>query len=71
MLRRDMGKGMKKYLAEQHVLEVNSIEIQIIIEAYIGAVLGVLNWWIENNMSIAEEEIYTKMKIFSGWNFGD
>jgi len=66
-----MGKGMKKYLAEQHVLEVNSIEIQIIIEAYIGAVLGVLNWWIENNMSIAEEEIYTKMKIFSGWNFGD
>ncbi|GIO54533.1 hypothetical protein BK138_01450 [Paenibacillus rhizosphaerae] len=71
LLRRDMGKGMKKYLAEQHAIEVNSIEIQIKIEAYIGAVLGVLNWWFENNMSIDEEEIYTKMNIFTGWNFAE
>lgn len=71
LLRRDMGKGMKRYLAEHHSVEVNSIEIQIKIEAYIGAVLGVLNWWFENNMSIDEEEIYTKMNIFTGWNFAE
>lgn len=71
LLRRDMGAGMKKYLVEHHSIEVDSIEIQIKLEAYIGAVLGVLNWWMENNMSIDEEELYKKMNIFSEWTFAE
>lgn len=68
LLRKDMGAGMKKYLAENGSTEVNSIELQIKIEAYIGAVLGVLHWWMENNISMDEKDLYEKMNIFSEWN---
>ncbi|WP_127537165.1 TetR/AcrR family transcriptional regulator [Paenibacillus illinoisensis] len=71
LLRKAMGAGMKRYLTENGSIEVNSIEIQIKIEAYIGAVLGVLNWWIENNISMDEEDLYKKMNIFSEWNFAE
>ncbi|MEO2255421.1 TetR/AcrR family transcriptional regulator C-terminal domain-containing protein [Paenibacillus amylolyticus] len=71
LLRKDMGAGLLRYLTENGFTEVNSIEIQIKIEAYIGAVLGVFNWWMENNISIDEEDLYKKMNIFSEWNFAE
>lgn len=69
LLRREMGRGLKEYLAKHNSIEENSIDMQIKIEAYIGAVLGVVTWWIESKMPIDHEELYTKMNIFSEWKF--
>lgn len=71
LLRREMGVGIHKYLVENTSLEGNSIDIQIAIEAHIGAVLGVLNWWIENNMPIDKEDIYRKLDILTKLNSRD
>ncbi|MVO98192.1 TetR/AcrR family transcriptional regulator [Paenibacillus lutrae] len=71
LLRKEMGRGMKQYLIEHNSIEENSIDMQIKIEAYIGAVLGVVNWWIQSNIPIDDEEIYAKMNIFSEWKFAD
>ncbi|MMZ58446.1 DNA-binding transcriptional regulator EnvR [compost metagenome] len=71
LLRREMGRGIKQYLAQHNSIEENSIDMQIKIEAYIGAVLGVVTWWIENKMPINHEEIYAKMNIFSEWKFAE
>lgn len=62
---------MKQYLAQHNSIEENSIDMQIKIEAHIGAVLGVVTWWIENKMPIDHEELYTKMNIFSEWKFAE
>ncbi|WP_433944731.1 TetR/AcrR family transcriptional regulator [Paenibacillus sp. SN-8-1] len=71
LLRREMGRGIREYLAKYNSIEENSIDMQIKIEAYIGAVLGVITWWIESNMPIDHEELYAKMNIFSEWKFAD
>ncbi|MEE4564809.1 TetR/AcrR family transcriptional regulator [Paenibacillus polymyxa] len=70
LLRRDIGISMKRYLVEHFQIEDISMDTQIKIEAFIGAILGVLTWWIENNMPINKEELYKKMDIFSEWTFG-
>lgn len=77
LLRREMGAGIHKQLTEDLLtekfsIEDNSIDIQIIIEAYTGAIIGVLSWWIENNMPIDQEDIYRRlmeMEIFPVWDF--
>ncbi|MCB7154241.1 TetR/AcrR family transcriptional regulator [Bacillus stercoris] len=61
LLRREMGSGMKQHLIEDCSIENNSIDMQIAVEAYVGAVLGVLNWWIENNMPIDQENLYKQL----------
>jgi len=71
LLRREMGTGIKKYLIEHNSIEEISIDMQIKIEAYIGAVLGVVTWWIESKMPIDHEELYKKMNIFSEWKFAE
>lgn len=71
LLRREMGRGMKEYLARHNSIEEISIDMQIKIEAYIGAVLGVVAWWIESKMPIDHEELFTKMNIFSEWKFAE
>ncbi|MNG21624.1 hypothetical protein D3C84_1060140 [compost metagenome] len=71
LLRREMGMGLKKYLMEHNGIEEISIDMQIKIEAHIGAVLGVVTWWLENKMPIDPEELFAKMNIFSEWNFAD
>lgn len=64
LLRREMAAGIHMHLAEKMLIENNTTDIQITVEAYIGAILGVLNWWIENNMPIDQEEINKKLDIF-------
>jgi len=71
ILRRDMGEGIRKYLVENYAMEENSIELHIRTEAYIGAILGVLNWWLENNMSIDLETLMSKLGIVNEWDFLD
>ncbi|MBW7475695.1 TetR/AcrR family transcriptional regulator C-terminal domain-containing protein [Paenibacillus oenotherae] len=71
LLRREMGRGLKVYLAQHNLTEENSIDMQIKIEAHIGAVLGVVTWWIESKIPIDHEELYTKMNIFSEWKFAE
>ncbi|WP_127533759.1 TetR/AcrR family transcriptional regulator [Paenibacillus kobensis] len=71
LLRREMGAGIRNYLAKHNSIKENSIDMQIKIEAYIGAVLGVVTWWIENNMPIEHEALYTKLNIFSEWKFAE
>ncbi|MGE6663658.1 TetR/AcrR family transcriptional regulator [Paenibacillus xylanexedens] len=77
LLRREMGAGIYKHLTEDLLIEnllteEKSTDIQIIIEAYTGAMIGVLSWWIENNMPIDQEDIYKRLfelDIFPEWNF--
>ncbi|MFD3257280.1 TetR/AcrR family transcriptional regulator [Paenibacillus lentus] len=71
LLRKEMGRGMKQYLVVHNLMEENDIDMQIKIEAYIGAVLGVLNWWIESKMPIDLDEMIKKMNIFSAGNFAE
>ncbi|MFD1955430.1 TetR/AcrR family transcriptional regulator [Paenibacillus thailandensis] len=68
LLRREMGLGIKQHMIEIYSFEDNSIELQIAIEGYVGAVLGVLNWWIENNMPIDQENVFKKLHLFTDWN---
>lgn len=74
LLRREMGTGLHKQLTKHLSTEDKStdMDIQIIIEVYTGAMIGVLNWWIENNMPIDQEEIYKRLielDIFPEWDF--
>lgn len=71
LLRREMGRGMKEYLVKHSSIEEDSIDMQIKIEAYLGAVLGVVTWWIESKTPIDLEEIFAKMNIFSEWRFAE
>ncbi|PZT52849.1 TetR/AcrR family transcriptional regulator [Paenibacillus silvae] len=77
LLRREMGKGIYIHLTEdvmkENVIsEDDFLNIQIIIEAYTGAMIGVLSWWIENNMPMDKEDIYKRLielDIFPEWKF--
>lgn len=71
LLRREMGRGIKEYLARHHSMDRDSVDMQIKIEAYIGAVLGVITWWIESKVPIDHEELYAKLNIFSEWKFAE
>lgn len=65
-----MGAGIHQHLLEQG--NKSSVEMQITVEAYTGAILGVLNWWIENDMQVDQEIIYNKlinMNIFPEYLF--
>lgn len=62
LLRKEMGEVLHKHLVNNNSVVDNTIEIQIIIEAHIGAVLGVLSWWIENDMPIKQDEMYDKIE---------
>ncbi|MGG4142670.1 TetR/AcrR family transcriptional regulator [Paenibacillus algorifonticola] len=66
IIRREMGAGIKEYLNTTFQLNSNSIDTEIVTEAHIGAILGVLNWWIENKMPIDQGEIYKRLE---NWNF--
>ncbi|GAA0136137.1 hypothetical protein YSY43_29780 [Paenibacillus sp. YSY-4.3] len=48
-----------------------NVDMQIKIEAYIGAVLGVVTWWIDSNVSIDHDELFSKMNIFSEGKFAE
>lgn len=71
LLRREMGRGIQEYLIQHHSMDGDSVDMQIKIEAYIGAVLGVITWWIESKMPIDHEELYAKINIFSEWKFAE
>ncbi|MFJ7978677.1 TetR/AcrR family transcriptional regulator [Peribacillus sp. NPDC096379] len=45
------------------------IEQEIMIEALIGSILGVLNWWITNNRPIPIEEIYEKVQTLGNLDY--
>ncbi|WP_338554420.1 TetR/AcrR family transcriptional regulator [Paenibacillus sp. KS-LC4] len=66
IIRREMGSGIKKHLNTTFQLNSSSIDAEIVTEAHIGAILGVLNWWIENKMPIDQGEIY---KVLEDWDF--
>ncbi|WP_341280931.1 TetR-like C-terminal domain-containing protein [Paenibacillus sp. FSL H8-0537] len=55
-----------KHLNTTFQLNSSSIDAEIVTEAHIGAILGVLNWWIENKMPIDQGEIY---KMLEDWDF--
>lgn len=71
LLRKEMGRGIKEYLAQHNSMDETSLDMQIKIEAYIGAVLGVVTWWIDSNVSIDHDELFSKMNIFSEGKFAE
>lgn len=68
IIRRDMGNGIKEYVTA-HSTHMSAIDIEITVEAYVGAVLGVLHWWIDNKMPIDQAELHTKLKLLMDRDF--
>lgn len=68
IIRRDMGDGIKEYVTA-HSTHMSKIDIEIKVEAYVGAILGVLHWWIDNRLSIDQEQLHTKLKSIMDWDF--
>ncbi|GAA4848618.1 TetR/AcrR family transcriptional regulator [Paenibacillus vulneris] len=65
VIRKEMTTGMK-----QHILiepQKNSTSSEIVLEAFAGATLGVLNWWIENGMTHNAEEVFNEIKQLFNW----
>lgn len=64
LLRSEMKMGMMQYADDQIQgwKEMDAMDREIAIEAYIGSALSVLQWWLQNNMPISTEELYRKFE---------
>lgn len=71
ILRSEMKMGMTRYGDEQIKgwNEMDAMDREIAIEAYIGSALGVLQWWLQNHMPISTEELYRKFERNINWKF--
>lgn len=67
VIRKEMTTGMKQQLFSENKTKKISTATEIAIEAYAGATLGVLNWWIENDTKLNAEEIYNEIKQVLNW----
>lgn len=64
VIRKEMTTGMKQDIKTQK----SSTSSEIAIAAFTGATLGVLGWWIENDMTLNGEEIYNEIKQVYNWD---
>lgn len=60
-----MTAGMKQHLLSE--TQKKSASSEMVMAAFTGATLGVLNWWIENNMTLNAEEVYNEIKQVFHW----
>lgn len=65
VIRKEMTAGMKQHLLSE--TQKKSASSEMVMAAFTGATLGVLNWWIENNMALNAEEVYSEIKQVFHW----
>ncbi|MED0587421.1 TetR/AcrR family transcriptional regulator [Bacillus subtilis] len=68
VIRKEMTNGMKQKAFHDTKTPSISTSSEIGIAAFTGATLGVLNWWIENGMTLSSEEVYNEIKQVLNWN---
>lgn len=67
VIRNEMTLGMKQELQNEKKSRTISTSSEIIMAAFSGAILGMLNWWIENDMPLSGEEMYNETKKVFNW----
>ncbi|MEH7589166.1 TetR/AcrR family transcriptional regulator [Priestia megaterium] len=67
LIRKEMTKGMKQQVVSETNTQYISPSSEVAIAAFAGATLGVLNWWIENGMTLSSEEVYNEIKQVLNW----
>lgn len=64
-----MTSGMKREMLRDNENSSISISSEIGLAIFTGATLGVLNWWIENGMTLSGEEVYNEIKQVLNWMY--
>lgn len=64
-----MTCGMKREMLRDNENPSISISSEIGLAAFTGATLDVLNWWIENGMTLSGEEVYNEIKQVLNWMY--
>ena len=64
-----MTCGMKREMLRDNENSSISISSEIGLAAFTGATLDVLNWWIENGMTLSGEEVYNEIKQVLNWMY--
>lgn len=67
VIRKEMTMGMKQEISSDAKTPSISTSSEIGIAVLAGATLGVLNWWIENGMTLSGEEVYKEIKQVLNW----
>ncbi|MFE4706949.1 TetR/AcrR family transcriptional regulator [Peribacillus simplex] len=67
VIRKEMTTGMKQEILRDAKTPSISTSSEIGIAAFTGAILGVLNWWIENGMTLSGEDVYKEIKQVLNW----
>jgi len=67
VIRKEMTTGMKQEMLRDAKAPSISTSSEIGIAAFTGAILGVLNWWIENGMTLSSEDVYKEIKQVLNW----
>ncbi|MFC0558316.1 TetR/AcrR family transcriptional regulator C-terminal domain-containing protein [Halalkalibacter alkalisediminis] len=67
IIRNELTMGLKQDILSDDINPSISTSSEIGIAAFAGATLGVLNWWIENGMTLSGEEVYKEIKQVLNW----
>ncbi|MGV4337445.1 TetR/AcrR family transcriptional regulator [Bacillus subtilis] len=68
VIRNEMTTGMNQRFLSETKTQKTSTSSEVVMAAFAGATLGVLNWWIENDMSLNGEELYSEIKQVFNWD---
>ncbi|PGX73996.1 hypothetical protein COE31_20935 [Priestia megaterium] len=69
IIRNELMMGLKQDISSDDKNISIPISSEIGIAAFTGASLGVLNWWIENEMKLSSEEVYKEIKQVLNWEY--
>ncbi|KSU86056.1 hypothetical protein AS180_20805 [Priestia veravalensis] len=69
VIRNEMTTSMKQEMLRDDRNPSISTSSEIGIAAFAGATLGVLNWWIENGMTLSGEDVYNEIKQVLNWEY--
>lgn len=62
LIRKEMTEKMKQQIMSETNTQNIPPSLEVTMAAFVGATLGVLNWWIENDMALSGEEVYNEIK---------
>lgn len=57
IIKEDMRLGISEDLAEKHSLDSGSMKLSLMTEAYLGALINMIMWCLENNITEITDEI--------------
>ncbi|MCZ8521353.1 MULTISPECIES: TetR/AcrR family transcriptional regulator [Paenibacillus] len=67
VIKQEMTLGITQRLRTESKTQTISSSSEIVMAAFAGATLGVVHWWIENEMPLTGEEVYHELKKVFDW----